>query len=84
MRYAILAAMLFASPVAADDCQSVKDLYDTYSSTVNFALALSESCQVRSTTTCAEVIEPLQVLLKDISLDEIQFIANLREEKCSG
>ncbi len=82
MKYVILISALLAGPaMAQDDCEASLDLYDTYTSTLDFVLAFSQSCETKPTSTCAEVIEPLNKLIGSMAEDNAEFISALRS-KC--
>jgi len=83
MKYAILAAIIFASPARADDCQPASNLHETYISTLNFVLAFSESCSSRPTTTCAEVLAPLEKLIENLAKDDPLFVTDLKSRSCN-
>jgi len=83
MKRAIFASIFVASPAFADDCQSSADLYETYMSALDFVLAFSESCEARPTTTCADVLAPLENVIENLAKDDPQFVNGLKSRKCN-
>lgn len=52
MKYAALAAMLFASPALADDCEDVKRVISDYRVYASAMHAILEDCEGRETIAC--------------------------------
>ena len=79
MKPAVLVLALLAGPAFAKEyCPASANLYATYTSFIDLVLALSQSCEARPTTTCAEMLEAIQHAVGNMAKDDLVFLHGLK------